>query len=285
MTTKPRWQQTRSVGLLRQQSPSWQMHLTKYQLWGKLKFWMNTTKELLSFAAASECDWASTAPHLFGQNFLKESSEYLQKLQLLRKVKEKPSSSFWQPPLQSQQGSRSYKSWKQPPYAQTSDQPKKPSFRKNGCSKTWLETVLHTHCKQLISINDACQSYVGQSKRLLWWWQAGRPVLTKDRWILETIKGFQTPFVGQPVQIQRPSVPTFSSELAALLQEEIVSLQEKGQYHWWTTHSIMWSSIPSYSWFPKEQENETSNKPEGPESMSRDSTFQNGRPNYSLRFT
>lgn len=54
-------------------------------------------KELLTFAAAKNCDWVSAAPYLFGPNFLKEASDYLQQLQLLRKVKEKPSG-FWQAP-------------------------------------------------------------------------------------------------------------------------------------------------------------------------------------------
>ena len=47
-------------------------------------------KELLPFATAKECDWASGAPRLFGPNFLKEATDYLQQLQLLRKAKEKP---------------------------------------------------------------------------------------------------------------------------------------------------------------------------------------------------
>ena len=35
-------------------------------------------KELLPFATAKECDWASAAPCLFGPNFLKEATDYLQ---------------------------------------------------------------------------------------------------------------------------------------------------------------------------------------------------------------
>ena len=42
-------------------------------------------RELLPFAIAKECDWASAAPRLFGPNFLKEATDYLQQLQLLRK--------------------------------------------------------------------------------------------------------------------------------------------------------------------------------------------------------
>jgi len=54
------------------------------------------SKELVPFAAESECDWTSGDPRLFGPSFLKEALDYLQQLQLVRKVKEKPV--FHQPP-------------------------------------------------------------------------------------------------------------------------------------------------------------------------------------------
>jgi len=50
-------------------------------------------KKLVPFAAESERDWTSGAPRLFGP---KEASDYLQQLQLVRKVKEKLV--FHQPP-------------------------------------------------------------------------------------------------------------------------------------------------------------------------------------------
>ena len=53
-------------------------------------------------------------------------------------------------------------------------------------------------------------------------------VLTKDRWVLEAIKGFQIPFVGKPVQSQMPAMLHFPSEQLAQIQEEISSLREKG---------------------------------------------------------
>ena len=46
-------------------------------------------KQLLPFGTAKEQDWASRAPHLFGPNFLKEATNYLQQLQLVRKSKDK----------------------------------------------------------------------------------------------------------------------------------------------------------------------------------------------------
>ena len=59
-------------------------------------------KELVSFAAENERDWTSGAPRLFGPSFLKEASDYLQQLQLVRKVKEKPV--FHQPPCAPSRG-------------------------------------------------------------------------------------------------------------------------------------------------------------------------------------
>ena len=53
-------------------------------------------------------------------------------------------------------------------------------------------------------------------------------VLTQDSWVLQTVKGFQIPFVGQPVQHQRPAIPCFPLEQLVQIQEEISSLREKG---------------------------------------------------------
>ena len=53
-------------------------------------------------------------------------------------------------------------------------------------------------------------------------------VLTQDSWVLQTVKGFQIPSVGQPVQHQRPAIPCFPLEQLAQIQEEISSLREKG---------------------------------------------------------
>ena len=53
-------------------------------------------------------------------------------------------------------------------------------------------------------------------------------VLTKDSWVLQTVKGFQIPFVGQPVQERKPRVPSFPSEQSAQMLEEVSSLVEKG---------------------------------------------------------
>ena len=81
-------------------------------------------KELLPFATAKERDWASGAPRLFGPNFLKEATDYLQQLQLLRKAKEKPV--FQQTPLHNQQGGSKGKPWRQPLYSRSTQPRKQP---------------------------------------------------------------------------------------------------------------------------------------------------------------
>ena len=89
-------------------------------------------KELLPFAAASERDWASAAPHLFGQNFLKEASEYLQQLQLMRKVKEKPSLGFRQPPCKASRGAGITSHGGSCPMLSPAISPRNPSFQEKG---------------------------------------------------------------------------------------------------------------------------------------------------------
>ena len=53
-------------------------------------------------------------------------------------------------------------------------------------------------------------------------------VLTTDKWVIETVKGFQIPFVGHPVQECRPNAPIYSTELNLLIQEEVKALLGKG---------------------------------------------------------
>ena len=53
-------------------------------------------------------------------------------------------------------------------------------------------------------------------------------MLTTDKWVIETVKGFQIPFVGHPVQECRPNAPIYSSELHLLIKEEVKALLGKG---------------------------------------------------------
>jgi len=53
-------------------------------------------------------------------------------------------------------------------------------------------------------------------------------VLTTDKWVLETVKGFQIPFTSHPVQGHRPNPVMYSAEKSLLIQEEVGTLIEKG---------------------------------------------------------
>ena len=96
----------------------------KMSLMRRTKILEEYNKELVPFAAAKERDWASAAQRLFGPNFLKEVADYLQQLQLVRKVKEKPAPVFQQAPCQASGGSRGSQSYRQQPYSRLTN-PKK----------------------------------------------------------------------------------------------------------------------------------------------------------------
>ena len=53
-------------------------------------------------------------------------------------------------------------------------------------------------------------------------------VLTKDRWILETVRGYQIDFLSEPAQCWRPHSPQFNLSQAWLIQQEVEELQNKG---------------------------------------------------------
>ena len=53
-------------------------------------------------------------------------------------------------------------------------------------------------------------------------------VLTTDRWVMETVKGFQIPFVGYPVWGCRPNTPIYSTELNLMIQGEVKASLGKG---------------------------------------------------------
>ena len=53
-------------------------------------------------------------------------------------------------------------------------------------------------------------------------------VLTTDKWVLGTVKGFQIPFTNQPAQVHWPNPAVCSAEQSCLIQEEVGTLVEKG---------------------------------------------------------
>jgi len=52
-------------------------------------------------------------------------------------------------------------------------------------------------------------------------------VITTDKWVLDTVKGFQIPFTSQPDQKDWPNPPMSSAE-QSLLMQEVNTLLEKG---------------------------------------------------------
>ena len=106
-------------------------------------------------------------------------------------------------------------------------------------------------------------------------------VFTKDYWVLQTVKRFQIPFVGQPVQERKPGVASFPSEQLAQMQEEVSSLLEKGAIIVVDSHT---PQTGFYSvLFLEEWANETSYQPQSPQPVGRNPSFQNGRSNHPPR--
>ena len=64
----------------------------------------------------------------------------------------------------------------------------------------------------------------GRLSHLLSNWE----VLTTDKWVIDTVKGFQIPFASHPVQESWPNPPIYSTELDLLIQEEVKALLAKG---------------------------------------------------------
>ena len=113
-------------------------------------------------------------------------------------------------------------------------------------------------------------------------------VLTQDSWVLQTVKGFQIPFVGQAVQHQRPAMPCFPLEQLAQIQEEISSLREKGAISVVADPSHSHKQAEFFSTLfliPKKNGSiyEASDKSESPEPVGGNSSLQNGGPANSSR--
>ena len=53
-------------------------------------------------------------------------------------------------------------------------------------------------------------------------------VLTKDRWILETLRSYQIDLLTEPTQCWRPHPPQFNQSQAMLILKEVKELQRKG---------------------------------------------------------
>ena len=121
-------------------------------------------KELVTFAAEKERNWAAAAPRLFGPNFLKEAADHLQTLQMVRKVKQQsqpPQQNFRQPPSQGHQGGGGGITAME---AVTILPPKGLSFGEESSPEEEMTStnrcVYNQYC---FNANIYCESYVGES--------------------------------------------------------------------------------------------------------------------------
>ena len=52
--------------------------------------------------------------------------------------------------------------------------------------------------------------------------------ITQDRWILDTVRGYQIEFVSPPYQVMRPHAPHYNAEQNKLIEEEVADLLQEG---------------------------------------------------------
>ena len=52
--------------------------------------------------------------------------------------------------------------------------------------------------------------------------------VTRDRWVLDTVKGYQIEFTSDPYQNTKPHPPQYGAELMAQMKAELTELLQKG---------------------------------------------------------
>ena len=53
--------------------------------------------------------------------------------------------------------------------------------------------------------------------------------LTRDKWVLDTVQGYEIDLMAEPFQAVRPCLPTFNQQQMECLYQEIETLVEKGR--------------------------------------------------------
>jgi len=122
-------------------------------------------KELVTFAAEKERNWAAAAPQLFGPNFLKEAADHLQTLQMVRKVKQQsqpPRQNFRQPPSQGHQGGVGGIIAMEANTILPLKQPKDLSFGEESSPEEEM-TSTNRYDQYCFNANTYCESCVGES--------------------------------------------------------------------------------------------------------------------------
>ena len=100
-------------------------------------------------------------------------------------------------------------------------------------------------------------------------------VITRDPWVVNTIKGYQIDFLSKPYQRVIPHTPQYSVEQNQLIEAEVKELLGKEAII--EVHNprggFLFQPVPG----PKEGwRSETSDKPKSPEQLCSDSALQNG---------
>ena len=259
-------------------------------------------KELVTFASAGERDWTSAAPRLFGPNFLKEAADYLQHLQLIRKVKQ-PSQGFRQPPSRGQQGGgggggggggqriSAMETTSVPP----PDQPEELPCGEEGSPKEEMTraNTLYEHCIDA-KFNYCIKSYVGQGKGYgVHSTSTGRDACKVGRQInplyqrLEGVdngqlgianhQGFSNPLcreacTGKEAKSALLPIRAISSGAGRSLLP-VGERGSDGSRQSPPTGRILFCPVPGPQ---KEWRDEASNQPQSPQSMGRDPSLQDG---------
>ena len=96
-------------------------------------------------------------------------------------------------------------------------------------------------------------------------------VLTKDPWVLDTIRGYQIDYLSEPHQRVKPHTPHYSVEQNQLIVGEVQELLNKGAIE--EIHSPRRGLLPSPR---KGWPAETRDKAEGSEPICSDATLQDG---------
>ena len=89
-----------------------------------------------------------------------------------------------------------------------------------------LNTVPLTHILPSIKrdIHVVAPVHAGRLRRFI----KNRELITQDPWVLQTLQGFQIPFLWEPVQVHVPQVLVLPLEQQNLVAVEVESMMQKG---------------------------------------------------------
>ena len=219
--------------------------------------YITTTNKNLTPLIKESADFAAVAPNLFGSDFSKRAKEHLEQVESLRQ----------KPQCSNSRGDREYRgNYKKPffrklrlplrelrvrelrlPLGEGKSQRKGQSIPLQGregqapppLDKTVIVnktvphvlTVTNQNAISLFTLKSmgivALAGHTSPAGRLANF-VANWERITKDRWVLNTVKGYQIEFISQPHQSRRPHPCRFSEPQQELVEWEIAELSRKG---------------------------------------------------------